>query len=423
MKNLWKRARRSLLLKTSFFNGIATFVRIIVGIVSTKVIAVMLGPSGIALLGNFNNVFSMVSTLGSGGINGGVIKYVAEYKGTDNVRAIVRNSILITIITSTATSIFLLIFNDSLSSQVFYDASFSWVFIVLALALPFIVFKRLFTSIFNGYKDFFKIIATNIAFSFITLGITILLVWKYDLIGAALAVIISALLTSFVIFFMFRKATWYSELHLFPSFNKDAFIKLAKFSLMAFVAMFFAIFIKLMLRKYIIANISLDVAGYWQSVTKVTDLFISMFTMTLSLYFLPRFSELTDNKELELEIKKAMIFISPPLIIGLLVIYGLRHFVVLTLFSPEFLPMEPLFLFQLIGSYFKVIAWVLGFVLLAKAMTKMFIFTEIFFGSSYFILFIFLVKYFGIIGATYAFALNYLFYLVFLMIYFRRKLV
>lgn len=422
MKRLWGRATNSLLVKTSFFNGIATFVKIIVGIVSTKVVAVLLGPSGVALLGNFNNVFGMLSTVSSGGINSGVIKYVAEYKGTSKVKEIFRNSILLTIITSGITSLFILFFKDYFSNLVFYNLSFSWVFILLAISLPFITFRTLFVSVINGYKDFFKIIVTNIIFSFITLGITILLVWKYSLIGAVLAVIISALITAFVIFIIFFISKWYQELDLVPSFSKDAFIKLTKFSLMAFVSMFFVSFIQLILRKYIIANISIDTAGHWQAVTNVTELFISMFTMTLSIYFLPRFSEIMDNLELKKEIKKAIFFISPFLILGLIVIYFLRNFVILSLFSEKFLPMEPLFLFQLIGSYFKVISWVLGYVVMAKAMTKMFVFTEVFFGISYFFLFIFLTNIFGIIGATYAFALNYFLLLCFFIIYFRKKL-
>ena len=416
------RAKKSLLVKTSIFNGIATFIRIIVGIVSTKVVAVILGPSGVAILGNFNNIFGIISNFGSGGINNGVTKYVAEYKGTTKIKDIYSNSVLITFITSVFTSLFILFFKNYLSAQIFYDISYSWIFIVLAFSLPFITFKSLFSSLMTGYKELNIIIITNIVFSIMTLVITILMVWKFHLIGAVLAIIISGLLTSFVIYFMFLNAEWHSELEFSFNFNKEICSKFFKFSLMVFVSMFFASFIQLMLRKYIISSISMDTAGQWQAVTSVTELFISMFTMTLSIYFLPRFSEIIDNKELKKEIKKAICFISPPLILGLFSIYLLRNFVILTLFSEKFLPMEPLFLFQLIGSYFKVISWVLGYLLIAKAMTRMFIFTEIIFGSSYYLLFILFTTQFSIIGATYAFAFNYLLYLLFLVGYFGRVL-
>lgn len=51
------------------------------------------------------------------------------------------------------------------------------------------------------------------------------------------------------------------------------------------------------------------------------------------------------------------------------------------------------------------------FLMLAKAMTKNFIITEIWFGASFVILsYIFINHYYGVVEATYAFALNYLIY-------------
>jgi PST family polysaccharide transporter len=76
--------------------------------------------------------------------------------------------------------------------------------------------------------------------------------------------------------------------------------------------------------------------------------------------------------------------------------------------------MSELFLFQLIGDVIKIASWLLGYIMIAKAMTKLFIFTEIFFTLTFIGQSAFFIKIYGIIGLTIAFMLNYVFYLVFL---------
>ena len=44
------------LVKTSFWSAIATVFKILSGLITTKIMAVFIGPGGVALLGNFTNI-------------------------------------------------------------------------------------------------------------------------------------------------------------------------------------------------------------------------------------------------------------------------------------------------------------------------------------------------------------------------------
>ena len=84
--------------------------------------------------------------------------------------------------------------------------------------------------------------------------------------------------------------------------------------------------------------------------------------------------------------------------------------------------MQNLFGYQLIGDIFKILGWVLGYLLLAKAMTKTYIIMEM---VSFVVLVIvsyFLIKLYGPTGATLAFAIVYLVYFIVLSITFRKLL-
>ncbi len=67
-------------------------------------------------------------------------------------------------------------------------------------------------------------------------------------------------------------------------------------------------------------------------------------------------------------------------------------------------------------------SWLLGYITLAKAMTKTFIFLEVFGSLSFVLLSIYLIDYYGLVGITYAFCINYLIYFIILIIIFRKEL-
>ncbi len=69
--------------------------------------------------------------------------------------------------------------------------------------------------------------------------------------------------------------------------------------------------------------------------------------------------------------------------------------------------MKPLFIYQLLGDFFKIGSWLFAYLMISKAITKTFIATEIIFAASYVALSYYFINYFGIIGATYSFCINY----------------
>ena len=67
------------LIKTSFYTSISTAITFISGFIVTKVVAIKIGPQGMAYLGQFQNTTSILAMLATGAITTGVIKYLAEH--------------------------------------------------------------------------------------------------------------------------------------------------------------------------------------------------------------------------------------------------------------------------------------------------------------------------------------------------------
>ena len=105
-----------------------------------------------------------------------------------------------------------------------------------------------------------------------------------------------------------------------------------------------------------------------------------------------------------------------------LLIYIFRVFIIHLFLRLHLQECRIFLLFSLIGDILKIMGWVLGYLLLAKAMTRIYIVMEVVNFLLLIVISYFLVKWYGSIGATMAFAIVYLIYFLVLCIIFRNSL-
>ncbi|RYE04851.1 MAG: hypothetical protein EOP51_34985, partial [Sphingobacteriales bacterium] len=119
------------LLKTSFYTSIGTAVTFICGFIVAKVVAVKIGPSGIAMVGQFQNTTSILAMLGAGAINMGVVKYLSQSKGDGaEQQKIFSNSLAIVLVCSLVVSGFTMVASGWLSMQAFHTKEYWLVYFV-----------------------------------------------------------------------------------------------------------------------------------------------------------------------------------------------------------------------------------------------------------------------------------------------------
>lgn len=416
--------KRTDLFKTSFWNGIATIIKMAASLISNKIIAIYLGPSGVALLGQFNNFSLMASTIASLGLNNGITKYVSEHKENNGKIEQILSTSLKTILLSTfLTSVIIFIGADYFCNRILLSSEYTYIFYIFAFSLFLFTLNIYLISILNGYKEFRKIIFVNITSSLVSLVLTVFLVIKYGIYGAFMGIILCASLICFITFSFVYKSKWFKMSNFMSSFSFSAFQKLSKYTLMAFVSLFAVTYIQLLIRTYIIDNLSINEAGYWQSMTGISNMYLSLITSTLGIYYLPRLSEIVRDIELRNEIFTGYKFLLPLTILSTVIMFLFRGIIIDLLFAPSFRPMEELFLFQLMGDVFKIAGWLLALIMVAKAMVKAYIITELAFGVLFFCLTIIFLKQFGVIGTTYAYCLTYFIYFICMVIIFRKILI
>lgn len=66
--------RKAEIVRVFSLNALSTLVRMLTGMISVKIVASVIGPSGVAMLGQLNNMTTILLGVANGGIQSGVTK-------------------------------------------------------------------------------------------------------------------------------------------------------------------------------------------------------------------------------------------------------------------------------------------------------------------------------------------------------------
>ncbi|WAD26912.1 O-antigen translocase [Pseudomonadaceae bacterium T75] len=399
------------LIKTSLLNGIAVIIKMLTLLGINKILAIYVGPSGYAALGQFQNAVQMISTFASGAINTGVTKYTAEYhEDVTKQQAVWRTAGTISFIGSVVTGMLVVIFRDTLSGWFLNDENYRGVFVWFALALVFFVFNTLLLAILNGKKEIHRYVVANISGSLFALLATAVMTMQYGLYGALVSLAVYQSLAFFVTILLCYKAKWFKFNYLFGAIDKATALNLGKFTAMALTSAACVPLSHILVRNHLGETLSWEAAGYWEAMSRLSGAYLLLITTTLSVYYLPRLSEIKSSGEIKNEIAQGYRVILPAAVVLGLIIYLFRDLIIQVLFTMDFLPMRELFALQLVGDTLKIGSWVLGYVMLGRALVKLFVISEIIFSFSFVALTYSFTSYMGLEGVSLAHALNYLLY-------------
>ncbi len=399
------------LLKTSVLNGVAVLIKTATMFALNKVLAIYVGPAGYAAIGQFQNFIQMVTTFAGSAINTGVVKYTAEYhEDKDKQRAIWQTAGVLVTVCSLLLTVLIILFQKSLTIYLFQSAEYQSVLVWFAVFLFFFSFNALLLAILNGKEEIAKLVTGNIIGSLFSFIVTSFLAMKFGLKGTLIALSIYQSINLVVTMILCSRTDWFQFKSFFGKVDKKIAKQLSAFALMALVSVVFGNFAQIWLRKIIIAEFGISYAGYWDAMTKLSGGYLMLIGTILSVYYVPKLSQLHKYIEIRKEVYYGYKWILPLAATTCLTIFILKEWIVRLLFTDQFLPMLQLLSWQLLGDVIKIGSWIVSFMMLSKAMTKIFIFTEVFFALSIIPLTLFFIYFEGFKGVAIAFAVNCLLY-------------
>ena len=380
-------------------------------LVISKVLAIYAGPAGLAVVGQFQNIVQLFMTLSKAGVDTGVTKYTAEYSGSSDQLQTLFSTAFRVVVLFSALAAGVLIFGSRWFSVFFFDTpNYQDVFVLFALTIFLCALNGICLAILNGLGHIRTFVSANIIQSVIALLLSVGLVVWFGLKGALYALVLNQSLVFFVLLYILREHPIIRIENFKKPFDGVVAKKLFKYSMMALVTAIVAPLTTMFIRQDITNQLSVDQAGYWQGMWYISTIFTTVVTTSLTVYYLPKIASLSKASDIRMELINGYRIIMPIIIVASIVIFLARYSVINLLFTPEFAPVQELFKWQLVGDVIKIAAWLMSYLMLAKAMTVEFISTEIVFSASFVCLCIYFTSQFGLVGLSYAYAINYALY-------------
>ncbi|MFT2791874.1 lipid III flippase WzxE [Serratia sp. T13T92] len=399
------------LAKASIWTAGSTLIKIGVGLLVVKMLAVAFGPSGVGQAGNFRQLLTVLGVLSGAGIFNGITKYVAEYhQDPQRLRMAVGTASSIVLGFSTLLALVFLFAAEPISRGLFGHADYVNVVRAVAFIQMGIAYANLFLAILKGYRDAMGNALAVIAGSLIGV-VAFTLCFKLGGYEGALAglALVPALVVLPAGFMLWRRKAMPLR-YLALAWDKALASHLGKFTLMALITSVTLPVAYVMMRNLLAEHYGWDEVGIWQGVSSISDAYLQFITASFTVYLLPTLSRLQEKSAISREIVRSLKFVLPAVAAASFTVWLLRDFAIWLLFSEKFVAMRDLFAWQLVGDVLKVGAYVFGYLVIAKASLRFYILTEV---SQFALLTLFshwLIPLHGALGAAQAYMATYIVY-------------
>lgn len=408
---------KQIIKSTSIFGG-SQIINIFIGFIRTKIIAVLLGATGIGLIGIYQSITEMVRSFAMLGVDTSGIKDVATANNTGN-KKIINESVAILrkwmFSLSIFGALFCVIFSYPIAIWAFGEDNIGIHVCAVASLSLYILFSMLSagrSSVMQGLRKIPEMVKSNVSGNFLALLVSIPL---YFLFGVN-AIIPSLILSSIILFICtvyFSRNIGIEDVHISMkhAYNRGrSMFKMGVFIVSASICQTASMFI---LRAFISQRIGIEGVGIFTASWTITNVYLALVLRSMGSDFYPRLCGVVSSnirtRRLVNEQTHIILIVASPIIIGMLLA---ADYIIPILYSSRFLEASSLLQWQVAATFLKVISWPMGFILLAKGKGKLFFFSEflfflIYLGSSYI-----LFPYYGLEGTGMGYLIAYVAYLI-----------
>ncbi|URL57983.1 O-antigen translocase [Luteibacter flocculans] len=409
--------------RSGAYAAAGTAARLLAALVVVKLVALFAGPEGVGRLGQFASLMSLLAVFAGGGIGSAVVKYVAEYRDdAPRLARLLGAALWYALAASCVMGLATWCFSRQIAGWLLGDEAYASLIRVLAVAQVGIAVVNYVLAVINGFMDARRLAIIQVAGSALAMLVSIGLSRWLHLYGALLSLVLGQALWLLVGIPAWWRSPYFRRGMLRLRFDREMTARLAAFSTMTLTSALVPPLVNIAVRDHLAARFGWEQVGYWQAVTRVSDAYLLFLITAINIHYLPRLAATRGRATLLAEFRQAYRFLLPAAAIAAALVYLLRDVVTRVLFSADFSAADALYAPQLVGDVLKIASFVLAYLMLAKAMTRLFIVSELVFAASYFVLVVVFAAHFGVVGAMYAFATNYACYFLFNLAVARRYL-
>jgi antigen flippase len=399
------------IVKSSALVGGSSVLNIAIGIVRTKVMAVLLGPAGFGLFGLYGSIATLTQTLAGMGINSSGVRQIAEAAGSDNSERIAQIAVVlrrISILLGLLGAVLLVIFSRQVSVVTFGTTQRTASVCLLSLAVLFQLVSAGQGALIQGMRRIADLAKMNVISALSGLIISIPVVYFFrekGIVPSLVGVAATMILTSW----WFSRKIRIQNSPMSVSQVRHEAAALLKLGTAFMVSGLMVTGVAYIVRVILLQKVGFAATGIYQSAWVLGGLYVGFILQAMGADFYPRLSAVArDNKQCNrLVNEQALVglLLAGPGVIATLTFAPL---VIALFYSAKFGAAVGVLRWVCLGATLQVVTWPMGFIILAKARQDFFLLSEFVWAVIAVGLAWSCVASFGLNGAGIAFFLSYI---------------
>ena len=409
-----KSSYREIMKATSIFGGVQVF-QIIIQVIRSKFVAVLLGPSGMGILGLLTSTLALIGGLTNFGLGISAVKNIAEAQETSNETRIATTIIVLrrlVWITGTLGLLITLLLSPWLSQLTFGNEEYTLAFIWISITLLFNQLSSGQMVLLQGIRKLKYLAKANLYGSFFGLLITVPLYYKMGIDGIVPGLIITSLV-SLLFSFNFSRKIKIKSVTVSKVRTVEESKKMLTMGFLISMSGMISLGASYIVRLFVSRTGSVDQVGLYTAGFSIINTYVGLIFTAMGTDYYPRLAAVAyDNKRskqvMNQQAEIAILILSPILIVFLVFI----NVVVMLLYSKQFIAVNTMIYWATLGMFFKAASWSVSYIFLAKGASKTFFWNELI--TNFYLLALNIMGYYylGLTGLGLSFLVAYFLYLI-----------
>lgn len=398
------------LIQSMLVIGSAQVVNILISIFRIKVLAVLLGPSGVGLLSIYNSLLDMVQQTAGLGMSSSGVREIASSRGDKAALSRVRRVLFAAhLIQGTLAMLAVWLLRERIAIWLFGDTVRATDVGLVGIAILFGLLAHAQTALLQGLRKIGDLGRVTVIGAFFGTLAGLAAVWLQGESGLIWFILVQPLASVFIALHYTRRLPKHiaERLSLFETWQ--IWKPMAKLGAAFMFGGLATTATLLLVRGRISQELGLDAAGHFAAAWGISMTYVGFLLSAMGADYYPRLAEVVHDKVAAVQLMNDQAQLG--LAIGgpfLLLLIGLAPWMITLLYSEEFAPAVELLQWQSVGNVFKLAGWALGFSIVAAARSKTFFLLQVNFNVIFLALIWPTLTSFGIAVAGPAFAIAYL---------------
>ena len=414
---------RKVLNATSLFGGVQV-INIILRLIRSKAIALLIGPIGMGISNLLLTTMELINGLTNLGLERSAVKDISLANTNSNSKSVAKTiSILKKLVWLTITIgiILMIALSPWLSEMAFGNKDYTISFIWISIAL---LFKQLSSSqlaILQGLRKLQYLAKANLLGNIIGLLITLPLYYFFR-IDAIVPAIIIATFMSFVFTYYYSQKLVIEHVTISRKEAVSEGKGMINLGIMLSLSSMITLLVAYIIRIYIgsaneTEELGLIDVGLYSAGFVILNSYVGIIFNAMGTDYFPRLSEIANDiiklRKTVLEQAIVAILLITPIIV---VFLAFAPLIIVILYSNEFSPIVAMVTWGILGMIFKAVSWSMGYMIIAKGDSKVFIKTAIGFNAILLLFNVLGYHYEGLEGIGFSFFIYYIIHYIIIRI-------